>query len=322
MDPALVEVVSTRANHGIDPMLHIWGWEIPVYLFLGGIVAGVMVLLPLLEWKGGKPKSASTRLAPFAALALISLGMGALFLDLENKGNVFRFYLAFVPSSPMSWGSWLLLLVYPALLMLGLGSLQPSTRLDLLVRLPGRVGLLLRKLLSLADRGRRQILVLCVVGGVGLGMYTGLLLGTLVARPLWNSALLAPLFLVSGNPTSAALLMLMPLKGSEHVALARWDTAAIGVELVLLAVLVLDLSGGGAVSAAAAHSLLGGSWTPVFWSLVVVGGLAVPLMLNGLELSRRLNPTLYAPALVLVGGLALRWVLVAAGQESGLGMLP
>lgn len=321
MDPALVEVVSTRANHGIDPVLHIWGWEIPVYLFLGGIVAGLMVLLPLLEWRGGKPRSAATRWMPFAALALISLGMGALFLDLENKLHVFRFYLAFVPASPMSWGSWLLLLVYPALLLLGLGSLGPGARRGLLARLPRALVALAHPVFRLADRRRGAVLVASALGGVGLGMYTGLLLGTLVARPLWNSALLGPLFLVSGISTGAALLMLLPLQRGEQHTLARWDTAAIALELLLLALLLLDL-GGGAVSSAAVGSLLGGAWTPVFWSLVVVGGLVVPLLLNGLELRRRLAPTLFAPALVLVGGLALRWVLVAAGQESGLGMLP
>ena len=33
-----------------------------------------------------------------------------------------------------------------------------------------------------------------VVLGVALGIYTGILLNTMVARPLWNSAILGPLF--------------------------------------------------------------------------------------------------------------------------------
>jgi hypothetical protein len=35
-------IVSGRLNYKIDPMLHIWGWEIPLYLFLGGLAAGVL----------------------------------------------------------------------------------------------------------------------------------------------------------------------------------------------------------------------------------------------------------------------------------------
>ena len=34
------ELVNTRHNPMIDPAMHIWGWEIPVYLFLGGLRDG------------------------------------------------------------------------------------------------------------------------------------------------------------------------------------------------------------------------------------------------------------------------------------------
>ena len=40
----MLEIVTSRANPMIDPTLHVWGWEVPVYLFLGGWVAGSMVL--------------------------------------------------------------------------------------------------------------------------------------------------------------------------------------------------------------------------------------------------------------------------------------
>ena len=38
------EITTTRSNHLIDPIFHAWGWEIPVYLFLGGMVAGMMII--------------------------------------------------------------------------------------------------------------------------------------------------------------------------------------------------------------------------------------------------------------------------------------
>ena len=40
----MLEITSTRHNHLIDPVLHAWSWEIPLYLFVGGIVAGMMVI--------------------------------------------------------------------------------------------------------------------------------------------------------------------------------------------------------------------------------------------------------------------------------------
>lgn len=322
MQPEILEIVSGRGNPGIDPALHIWGWEVPVYLFLGGLVAGLMVLLPALELRGGRrPGRGLSRLMPFAAIGLVSLGMGALFLDLENKLNVLRFYLAFQPTSPMSWGSWILLLVYPALLLLGLGSISAEQRRWVKDRAPAWSTGLLQRAFDLADGRRNAVLWTTGATGLALGAYTGLLLGTLVARPLWNSALLGPLFLVSGISTGAALLLLTPMSEDEHRTLTRWDVAAITTELALLALLLVDLAGGGASSAAAGSLLLGGPWTPWFWALVVVGGLTVPLLLDAVELRRRLPATLYSPILVLIGGLALRWVLVAAGQESSIGGL-
>ena len=44
--------------------------------------------------------------------------------------------------------------------------------------------------------------------GVVLGIYTGILLNTMVARPLWNSAILGPLFLFSGLSAGAAMVHL------------------------------------------------------------------------------------------------------------------
>jgi len=28
----------------IDPSMHVWEWQIPVYLFSGGLVAGMMII--------------------------------------------------------------------------------------------------------------------------------------------------------------------------------------------------------------------------------------------------------------------------------------
>ena len=37
----MTELDIARHSRLIDPQLHIWGWEIPVYLFLGGMAAGL-----------------------------------------------------------------------------------------------------------------------------------------------------------------------------------------------------------------------------------------------------------------------------------------
>ena len=60
------EIDVARHSLMIDPQLHIWGWEIPVYLFLGGMAAGVMVLSSLLMVRKGD-RSPATRWLAFAA---------------------------------------------------------------------------------------------------------------------------------------------------------------------------------------------------------------------------------------------------------------
>lgn len=332
MKPELVEIVTNRKNPHIDPHLEIWEWQIPSYLFVGGLVAGLMVLISALELRRKQPaRGRAAPWLPLVALALISLGMFFLFLDLANKEHVYRFYLAFRPTSAMSWGSWILLLVYPALGLLFLGGLDAGLRERLLGWGPVRalrLGTPLTFLFTLADRHRARVLWTSLFVGVGLGVYTGLLLGTMVARPVWNSAVMGPLFLTSGVSTGAALMLLAHRVGErgrtvdetedDTHTLVRWDIAAIAIELVLLLVLLIGFATGSAASRAVAASLLGGPYTAVFWSVIVLGGLFVPLVLNLLEVRRRLPMTAYAPAFVLIGGLALRFFFVAAGQASGI----
>ena len=43
-------LVTARHNYKVDPGLAIWSWEIPVYLFLGGLTAGIVnPINPLLD---------------------------------------------------------------------------------------------------------------------------------------------------------------------------------------------------------------------------------------------------------------------------------
>ena len=232
------EIELSRSSHLIDPHLDIWGWEVAIYLFLGGMVAGVMVFSAVLALRHpADQRSPWSRWIIFAAPVMLSLGMLALLLDLEYKLHVWRFYAALKIASPMSWGSWLLLLVYPAMIFIGLATLTDSEveRLSAfgLVRKLGLSTALCRAH-AWAVRNAQRISWLTLVLGIGLGVYTGILLGSLGARPAWNSAILGPLFLVSGVSTGAALLMLLPLGHHEHRLIQRWDLGAIVIEALLL----------------------------------------------------------------------------------------
>jgi len=312
------EIDLFRHSAAIDPHLTIWGWEIPVYLFLGGLSAGVMILTALLARGEPSERSRALRWMPLAVPVLLSAGMLALFLDLAFKLHVLRFYLAFRPASPMSWGAWILVAVYPAALLLAAAGLTAGEARALAGWRPLavlRLGAPLERVAAWA-RARRGALSSLNLGlGVALGVYTGILLGALGARAVWSSAVLGPLFLVSGFSTAAAFLMLFPIGHADHARLRRWDVGAIGVELALIALYLLGLATGGESARQAAQLFLGGGYTAAFWALVVILGLLVPLALEAVEATRRLRPTLVTPALILAGGFALRWILVSAGQS-------
>ncbi len=320
MQKEFLEVCPISYHHLTDQVNKVWGWEIVIYLFLGGVVAGLLVLTAALELqRGDRPRSKALEWMPFAAVALISLGMLALFLDLHHKIHFYRFYLAFRPSSPMSWGAWILLVIYPSAILLGLGSLSTERRKWLLEhRLVTRLHLggLLSWAIDFADRHRSGVLWTSIAVGIGLGIYTGLLLGTMVARIQWNSAVLGPLFLASGLSTGAAFMLLFRLGEHEQHALVRWDILAIVFELFIIALMLISFAGGNEAAQTAGHNLLGGEWTALFWTLVVMVGLAVPLLMEIFEVRRGLQLAMVTPVLILVGGVALRAILLASGQES------
>jgi protein NrfD len=340
----MLEITSTRHNPLIDPSLGVWSWEIPLYLFVGGIVAGMMVLggLAMLRLaRGEDPRRYFSMQSPLLAFVLMNIGMLALLLDLTHRLYVWRIYMTFQVTSPMAWGSWVLIIVYGVLLV------------SALIRLPDAWPWAGRKLpvlhqLSDAIVGKPQWIAVLgwanLVLGIGLGIYTGILLNTMVARPLWNSAILGPLFLVSGlsagvatmhiaatllqgrsapqGMVGGALSALLQPMGPHHPekhtahALVRYDQMFLVAELVFIAILLINLHTSSASHAIAASLITSGPYALAFWVGVVGVGVLLPLAWQGLELSNKVAHTVVPALLVLAGGFTLRWVMVKAGQVS------
>ena len=101
-------------------------------------------------------------------------------------------------------------------------------------------------------------------------------------------------------------------------SLQRADAALLAIELVLIFLLLIGLATSSTSHGAAAGLLFAGKFAAMFWGGVVLLGIVVPLALQLLELSHRIRHTVVPALLVLAGGLALRWVLVNAGQASAI----
>ncbi len=306
-----VVITSGRNLPHIDPYLSIWGWEIPVYLFLGGLVAGILFISALfyLQGKSNEMKSA-VKITPLLTPVFLGAGLFALFLDLEYKLHVFRFYTAFRLESPMSWGSWTLAAIFPLSViwsLIHIDSVFPNFRFPLVF---------VNKLISVFKNYAKVVAWLLIVFSILLGIYTGILLSAFNARPLWNTAILGPLFLVSGLSTGVALSILFSRNEHEKKLLSKIDILAIGIELFLITHMFMGLLASTQVHIDAANLFLGGQYTAVFWIFVVGLGLLFPAMLKLIELRGIKIPVIIPSFLVLAGGLILRFIIVDAGQVS------
>ncbi len=305
------EIFSTRNNPQIDPSLAIWGWEIPVYLFLGGLVAGFMIISGYFTLKGHhKHSDFSSFWLPHLSLIALSAGMVALFLDLEHKLFVWRMYLTFQIASPMSWGAWILILVYPTLWLNSLVSIPKSFQgiIPPFDKLSAKIN---EHPFLIKNIGALNMII-----GALLGMYTGVLLSSLGARPLWNSSMLWILFLTSGLSSASALVHLISTDKIEREFLAKADNGFLIFELLLFVLFFVGMISSTLVHQQAAQLLLSGAYAPVFWTFVIIIGIIIPLIIQLLAVNHKIQHTIIAPLMVIAGGLILRFVIVYAGQAS------
>ena len=305
------ELFSTRNNHMIDPSLAIWGWEIPIYLFIGGLVAGFMIIAGYFTLKGHhKHSDFSSFYLPHLSLVFLTFGMLALFLDLEHKLYVWRLYTAFKFTSPMSWGAWILVLVYPTLLLNTLVAIPKAFR----QRIPvfDRISAFIQQRPMLA----KNIGVLNMIVGAVLGMYTGILLSALGARPLWSSSMLWVLFLTSGLSSAAALVHMITTDRTEREVSAKADNGFLVFELLIFVLFFIGMVTSTQAHRNAAALLLTGPYAAVFWVFVILLGIVIPLIIQLLAVNHKVKHTAIAPILVIAGGIALRFVIVSAGQAS------
>ena len=304
-------IISGRMNPMVDPTLHIWHWQIPLYLFVGGVAAGILFFASLYYILGREKRyPAAIKFAPLITPALLIIGLGALFLDLNHKLWFWQLYMTIRFESPMSWGAWALLVITP------LSIIWCATWMKEIV--PGWSWKyeFLEELEKFFIKYRLAMAWIMLIYSVILGVYTGILLSAFNARPLWNTSILGPLFFTSSLSTGAAVIMLMAKSHLERNIFSRIDLMLIGIELFLIVHMFMGFQASTQVQIDAANMFLGGPYTEVFWIFVVILGLVVPAVLEAMELLGYKIPVVIVSFLILIGGLFLRFIIVYAGQAS------
>jgi protein NrfD len=304
-------IVSGRMNYKVDPNLHIWGWEIPLYLFLGGLAAGVLFFAALyyLRGKENEYKSA-VKWVPMLTPFFLVIGLVALLLDLNHKPYFWRLYTTIKLQSPMSWGAWTLMVVTP------ISFIWSATYVrEVFPKWDWKFKWVYPIEKYLIDN-RRSIAWIMIVFSVILGIYTGILLSAFNARPLWNTSILGPLFLVSGLSAGAALIMMLSKNPMERKKFSQIDLLLIAVELALIIHMFMGFRASTQVQIDAAGLFLGGPYTLPFWVFVVFLGMVLPALLEFWELKGKHIPAYIPAVLILFGSVMLRFIIVYAGQAS------
>lgn len=324
----LCESIAGKAAHGVLSAL------VVTYLFLGGAGAGACLVLAVLgmlvpresmgrEESGFQP-ARPVRFSPHrpytsffivgytAALAALALGSVCLMADL---GRIDRITLLFV--SPV-----------PTLINAGTWSIVCC--LALVCAMLASWGSVLRCSVSVVRAMQ------AVLAGISLFvmLYTGLLLSSIAAVPLWHSVWLPVLFVLSAVSCGIALVIaaaqvagVARLFRSVVLTLARLDAAIIVFETAALVAFVVfawaDIRASTethtiAAQAASLDALLQGEAAWAFWGIFVVTGLLVPLFVESFFLTKasgllRPAPSFCAAVCVLAGGFALRACIVWAG---------
>jgi protein NrfD len=202
--------------------------------------------------------------------------------------------------SPMSVGSWALLIFGIFVLLSVLGALVEDNRLA------WPAGRRLRPPTMLS----KVIAVLGGFFGFFVAGYTGVLL-SVTNRPIWSdTSLLGLLFIVSAASISAALMILLARRSRGtmpglHV-LRRMDAWLIALEFIVLIAVMISL---GPVFRAWVNA-----WGLLLFFGVIVVGMLIPLALHWRRQWLADRNVTTAAALVLIGGFILRLVIVFSAQ--------
>jgi formate-dependent nitrite reductase membrane component NrfD len=258
-----------------------WTWEIPLYLFTGGIAGGCAVLHGVAKLAGHERLG---RTALYVGAAADAVCPALLVSDLGRPERFLHMLRVFKPTSPMSVGSWVLFVSggasNTAAILEWLGALKPVK--------------------TLAE-------AVSFLAGPPLTTYTGALLAN-TAIPVWSEARdeLPWLFGASATASAgAATALFLPLEDAGPAR--RLAIGGVAGELAWMRVMENRL---GFVGEVYKHGEAGR-----------FGKAAKALTAGGAGLlawrGRRSRAALVAgSALVLAGELALRWSVYKAGFQS------
>ncbi len=305
--------VYTVEHHGhvITGMTNqiVWGLPHVFAIFLIVAASGALNVASIASVFGQKAYKPMARFSSLLAIALLVGGLAVVVLDLGRPDRLIVAMTTYNFSSVFAWN----VLLYNGFIVIvgGYLVLQMMRKVDpRLVKAAGLVAFLWRLALTTG---------------------TGSIFGWLVARPGYDAAIMAPLFIVMSFAFGLAVfilvtLWLFTLSGrifGDALLIRMGRLLGIFAAAVLYFTAVQHLTNLYATEHGGVERFIlrdGGIYTLLFWGVqVVIGGLA-PIALVFLNPSR--SSTVLAATLVIIGGFAQIYVIVIGGQAYPLDIFP
>lgn len=266
-----------------------WGMYIISFMFLVGVSAGGLIVAAGAELVESHRFDRLQRLAVIVSGTAIAAAAISILPDLGRPQLIWKMIRQPHWTSPLIWDV-IIIAVYLTIAALDLWILtRPNAR-------PGAL---------------KRVAFVALPAAVLVHSITAWIFGLLVARPFWNTALLAPMFISSALVSGVALLILVAWVVERTTAWEPGERAFpdlaglmvwfIGVDAFLLFAEVLTTY----ASRVPDHLkqlnvLLFGRLAPVFW-VEVVFGTVVPFAIFASRLRERRGWVIAASALALVG---------------------
>jgi formate-dependent nitrite reductase membrane component NrfD len=302
----------------------IWTWWFAVYLYTGGLGAATLAVTFLTDMYL-KPHRNLVLWGAGAGVVLLSLGSMLLFWHLlDHLAAIHVMNPLAMLNQPTAWIAWGTQFILWMMIWGVIYALPYARKTPLFQGLPLVKDILewpiVVKISDLVEKYRKLIGWLAVVNGVGVAVYTGLVLQSFPAVALWANPGVPLLFTVSAFSTAMAFLLLIMYTilheaEDDHIRVLyeRIDLVLISAELVIIFSFFFYLQRG-SESAVRSWEIL---FNDMGWLIGFIGfGLIVPffLELKGVVKGWTSHaPIIAASVFVLVGGYLLRHYFMYAG---------
>ncbi len=287
----------------------VWGLPHVFAIFLIVAASGVLNVASISSVFGKKAYKPMARWSALLSIAVLLGGLAVLVLDL---GRPDRLIIAMTKYNFTSIFAWNMILYNGFFAIVGV---------YLVVQMTKGLSPIVHKAAGVAAFTWRLILT----------TGTGSIFGWLVARPGYDAAIMAPLFIAMSFAFGLALFLLVTLtifrmdgrEFGDKLMLRMGSLLGVFVAAVLYFTIVQHLTAMYAQEHAGVERFIlrdGGIYTMLFWGVQVLLGGLVPMALVFLRPSRA--STILASVLVIIGGLAQIYVIVIGGQAYPLDIFP